>query len=198
MFKLLSLICCLTLVGCAGFKIPFTDHKTARWMFKADHDTINSDCIEKPQLQAIAGFLEQRHLEFIRKQEEALNIKDFRESLGSACQPLLTNLTTTEIQTELFGTSAVIPNPEKLRELGGILFAYLDVTTDAGIRPTLHLEKEYFGPNRRLVAIYQLTDGKVIHLQYAGKDDVARRTLHWPVAEFLGIVVKEGASAIIP
>lgn len=196
--RVVILFALISLCSCAGFTVPFTDYKAMHWMFESDRDEINAGCIEKPQLQAIAGFLEQRHLDFIRKKEKAMSIKDFKDSLGTACQPLFTSLTTTEIQTELFGTSAVIPNPEKLRELGGLLFAYLDITTDAGIRPTLHLEKRYTGPNRRLVAIYQLTDGNVIHLQWSGKDDIARKTLYWPVVEFFGFLVKEGANAVVP
>lgn len=194
----LILVTILLLTGCAGFTVPFTDHKTMRWMFKADHDTLNADCIEKPQLAAIAGFLEQRHLDYLRKETEAVNVKEFKESLGTTCEPLLVGLTTTQIQTELFGTSAVIPNPEKLRELGGLLFIYQDILTDAGLLPTFHLEREYTGPDRRLVAIYQLTDGQIIHLQYSGKDNVSRRSLHWPVVEFFGLVIKQGADAVVP
>jgi hypothetical protein len=171
-----------------------------RWLITADHDTLNSDCIEKQQLRAIAIFLEQRHLEFLRSrnEQEALDVKEFKESLGSSCSLVIVGLTTSQIQTELFGTSSVIPNPEKLRELGGMLFEYQDIRADAGVRPTLHLEKEYTGPNRRLVAVYKLTDGKVIHFQYSGVDNINRRSLHWPVMEFFSFVIKEGADAVIP
>lgn len=193
----LCAIAYLTL-GCAGFTVPFTDHRAARWMFESGHDTLNSDCIEMSHLRAVAGYLERRHLGFLnsKNEQDALDVHEFKTVLGAACEPVIVSLTTNQLQTELFGTAQNIPHPEKLRELGGLLFEYEDVTTDSGLRLTFHLEQEYKGPKRRLVAIYRLMDGKIIHYQYAGKDNVDQRKISWPVVEFFGFMMKEGAESV--
>jgi len=196
--RYMILLALISLCSCAGFRVPFTEHHTMRWMFESGHDTLNSDCIEMSQLRAVAGYLNNRHIGFLNSKNErsALDVAEFKASIGSKCDPVLVGLTTGQIQTELFGTSQNIPNPEKLRELGGLLFEYQDITTDSGLRTTLHLEQEWKGPERRLVAIYRLVDGKIIHFQASGKDNVDRRKIQWPVTEFFGFVLKEGAGAI--
>jgi hypothetical protein len=47
-----------------------------------------------------------------------------------------------------------------------------------------------------LVAIYSLSDGKVIHFNYSGVNNVDKFNRFWPIREFFGMAVKGGTKAV--
>jgi hypothetical protein len=46
-----------------------------------------------------------------------------------------------------------------------------------------------------MVAIYRLSDGKILHFNYSGTDNVDTYTRFWPIREFFGIALKGGTKA---
>jgi hypothetical protein len=96
----------------------------------------------------------------------------------------------------LFGDIQTIRDSKKLRELGGFAFEFRNVVNHSGIEPTFHLRRKTEGPKRRLVAIYKLSNGKVIHFNYSGTDNVDIKSRFWPIQEFFGLIVKGGTKAV--
>ena len=119
-----------------------------------------------------------------------------KASLGEACRNGITRLSTPQIKNELFGDIQTISDSSKLRELGGLAFEFRGTVMHSGVEITLHLQRRTEGPKRRMVAIYRLSDGKVIHFNYSGTDNVDRYTRFWPIREFFGLAIKGGTKAL--
>ena len=182
--------------GCAGIPLPFTDYRLAEFLVESDRTEINNSCTDLKTLNRVSATLETQHLIYIHSKDDndAITVGDVKDSLGTECQGV-TSLTTPQIKTELFGDLQTISDSSKLRELGGVSFEFRSTVTHSGIEITLHLDSYTEGPKRRLVAIYRLGDGRVIHFNYSGTDNVDRYTRFWPIREFFGIAIKSGSKA---
>jgi hypothetical protein len=183
-------------------RIPFSDSKDRhlRKMIRTSDNETNTDCISFSAFQKVGQELEAQHIRYLSSKDEAssLNRSQVALALGEKCQERIKSLKTEDVKLQLFGNLQTIPNPDRLQMLGGLLFEYENTHTLSGLRPTFHLEQNSNGPLRGLVAIYQLEDGKVLHLLYFGTDNVDRRTLEWPLLEFFGFIAESGSKAIIP
>ena len=189
-----------TQVGCMGIPLPFTDYRLGKLEVNISHNATNSACTDLDTLTTVAKELEGRHQSFIRSRDyvDAIHVAVFKFSLGASCVSRMTKLNTGEIKTELFGDISIIPDPDKLRELGGFSFIYIDTMTRGGIAPSLHLQKRSQGPERKMVAVYQLSDGKIIHFNYSGTDNVDVKSRSWPLDQFFGVAVGAAGKAVIP
>ena len=190
----------LVLAGCAGVPLPFTDYRLANWLVEIKRQEVNSTCIDLAALNSIALDLKAQHLVYLRSHDEASAIvaSDLVAAFGEECQTGFTNLSVPEIKTELFGDIQTISDSSKLRELGGLAFKYGNVATKGGVELSFHMNKASTGPARRLVAIYRLEDGKVIHFNYAGTDNVDKKTRTWPLDEIFGIAVRAASKVAVP
>lgn len=188
----------LATVGCAGFRVPFTEYRAMDWRVESGHTAVNSKCTDMDQLNAVAAFLEEKHLKFIQSRDdsEAIVIDDLLASLGERCRPRFTKLSVPQIKNELFGDIQTIADSSKLRELGGVAFDYEDTGARTGIELTLHLRSHEQGPRRRMVAIFRLADNRVIHYNYSGTNNVDRETRRWPIDEFFSAVLGAGAKLV--
>jgi hypothetical protein len=193
-------IALLTTVGCMGIPLPGTDYRLMNWPIESRRVEINSTCIDLAELSIVAEGWEERHLNYIQTKDEAvaIDIGDFVASFGELCQARFNKLDVPKIKTELFGDIQTIADSNKLRELGGVAFAYQDVSKRTGIELSLHIQDHSKGPHRRLVAIYRLGDSRVIHYNYAGTDNVDKKLRRWPIDEFFGMAVRAAGKAIIP
>lgn len=187
-------------VGCMGIPIPLTNFRLLEFPVEIDRNEINSTCTSLNNVRDTAHELERRHLMFLNSHDikDAIDINIFVHALGDGCHTRYQSLDTGQIKMELFGDINVIDNPGKLRELGGYSFTYGDVITIGGLELTLHLDKWSKGPNRKMVAIYSLADGKVIHFNYSGTDNIDTKSRGWPLDEFFGVVVGAAGKAVVP
>jgi hypothetical protein len=201
MQKIVRLATLLTILflftGCAGVPVPFTDYRLGEYLVESDRKERNNSCTDLKTLNEVSLALETQHLVFIQSQDEAdaITAGTVKKSLGEACLSGLTRLSTPQIKNELFGDIQTISDSSKLRELGGLAFEFRGTVMHSGIEVTLHLQRRTEGPKRRLVAIYRLNDGKVIHFNYSGTDNVDMFTRFWPIREFFGLAVKGGTKA---
>jgi len=169
-------------------------------LVESNRDETNSTCTDLITLNVVADALEAQHLAYIRTKDDELAIKsgNLEASLGPKCQTRFRKLSLPQIKTELFGDIQTISDSSKLRELGGLLFEYQDVATKSGIHLSLHLSHATKGPERRMVAIYRLEDGTVIHYNYSGTNNVDRKSRSWPIREFFGAMIGAGVQLAIP
>lgn len=183
--------------GCAGLGLPFTDYRLGDFPVEVSRKETNSSCINLSVLNAAALDLETRYLNYITSKDEknSIPVDAFLIALGEDCAKRFEHLSVPQIKNELFGDIQTIRDSEKLRELGGYAFDYGDVSTIGGFEPSLHIRKSSNGPDHRMVAIYSLEDGHIIHFNYSGKDDVDRKSRTWPIDAILGIVVDIGVGA---
>jgi hypothetical protein len=197
-FLISTILLTLAATSCAGIPLPFTDARLANWPIESKRVQVNSTCIEIIQLTIIADAWEAKHLHYIqtRDDSEAIHVEELISSLGKACKAKIDRLNVSEVKQELFGDIQTISDSSKLRELGGIAFRYSNVSTKSGIEPSLHLRGQSQGPNRRLVAVFKLADGRVLHYNYSGSDNVDQKTRRWPVQEFFGLVAGAGMRMI--
>jgi len=186
--------------GCAGIPLPFTDYRLANWLVEIKRQEVNSTCIDLATLNSAALDLEDQHLVYLRTHDEANAIVagNLIAALGEECQTGFSNLSVPEIKTELFGDIQTISDSSGLRELGGLSFRYGDVATKGGIEVSFHMNKASKGPSRRMVAIYRLEDGKVIHFNYSGTNNVDKKTRTWPLDEIFGIAVRAVGKVAVP
>lgn len=187
-------------VGCIGIGIPWTSYRLMDWPVDISRHEINSTCTDIHSLTAAAKELEERHLAYLRSTnpKDAMSEDVVLNSLGEKCLPLFTRLDIGQIKTELFGDVSIIGDPDKLQQLGGYLFVFSDTRTEGGLEITLHLDKASSGPNRRMVAVYVLATGKVIHFNYSGTDNVDEKSRGWPLDEFFGVAVGAAGKMVIP
>ena len=190
----------LALTGCMGIGLPFTDYRLMDWPVDISRQEVNSTCTDIRTLTTVAKELEARHLAYIRSKDaaDAMEADVVLHSLGDECLPLFTSLDNGQIKTELFGDVSIISDPDKLQELGGYLFVFSDTRTEGGLEITLHLDKASTGPDRKMVAIYSLATGKVIHFNYSGTDNVDTKSRGWPLDEFFGVAVGAAGKLVIP
>jgi hypothetical protein len=183
--------------GCAGIPLPFTDFRLGEFLVESDRKERNNSCIDLKTLNEVSLALEVQHLVFIQSGDEAdaITAGTVKKSLGEACLSGLTRLSTPQIKSELFGDIQTISDSSKLRELGGLAFEFRGTVMHSGVEITMHLQRRTEGPKRRMVAIYRLNDGKVIHFNYSGTDNVDMFTRFWPIREFFGLAVKGGTKA---
>jgi hypothetical protein len=186
--------------GCMGIPLPFTDARFAMIEVNISSKSTNSTCTDLVTLAEVANELEVRHLRYLRSMNdaEAIGSEFFLHSLGEECKSRISRLDTKQIKNELFGDINIIPEPEKLRELGGYSFTYEKTNTRGGVEFTLHLNKASKGPERRMVAIYRLVDGKVIHFNYSGTDNVDTKSRSWPLDQFFGVAIGAAGKVVIP
>lgn len=191
MHTLRLLLLIFLLPGCAGIPLPFTDHRLMNFPVETSRKETNSGCISLETLLEVSSRLENQHLSFLRSHDpaEALTRDSFSEFLGKNCQDRVVSLSTAQIKTELFGDLQNIRDSAKLQLLGGVLFEYRNVYEMGALEPTFHVQRAQHGPRLRLVAVYRLEDGKVIHFNYAGTTDAARKSRSWPLDQFFGAVV---------
>ena len=194
---LLVMILAFVTTGCAGIPLPLTDFRLGQFLVESDRKEINNSCTDLQNLNTVATALETQHLVYLESGDvtNALTVNAVKDALGSSCQGGITRLSTPQIKTELFGDVQTISDSSKLRELGGIAFEFRSTVTNSGIEVTLHLQRRSEGPRRRLVAIYSLSDGRVIHFNYSGVDNVDLYSRFWPIREFFGLAVKGGTKA---
>ena len=193
----LSITLLLTILsGCAGLGLPFTDYRLGEFLIESNRKEKNSTCTDLGTLNKATVGLETQHLTYLQTQDDtdAVTADQVKAALGEECQTRFTRLSTPQIKTELFGDIQTISDSSKLRELGGIAFEFQNTVNHSGIEPTLHLRRRTEGPQRRLVAIYKLNDGKVIHFNYSGTDNVDTKSRFWPIQEFFSLVIKGGKS----
>jgi hypothetical protein len=195
---LLATLLAFVISGCAGLPLPFTEFRLGEFLIESDRKETNSTCTDLATLNSASVTLETQHLIYLQTSDpaNAITVTEVKSVLGEACQTRFTRLSTPQIKTELFGDIQTISDSSKLRELGGISFAFRNTVSRSGIEPTFHLRKRTEGPKRRLVAIYTLSDGKVIHFNYSGTDNVDTKSRFWPIREFFGIAIKGGTKAI--
>ncbi len=193
-------IASLFAASCAGIQVPGTDYRFMDWRIESSRQEVNSTCIDQQQLTVVAGFLEKQHLRYLRtrNEEEAITTTNLLASLGQRCRSRFSRLSIPQIKTELFGDIQTIADSNQLRELGGLAFDYQNVATRSGIEISLHVREADSGPSRRIVAIYRLSDEKVIHFNYSGTDNVDRKSRSWPIDQFFGNLIGVGIKAIIP
>ncbi len=199
LFPILS-ITLMLIVGCAGFGLPFTDYRVANWQVEINRREVNSTCTNLETLKTVAADLEARHLAFLRSQDDAdaLTSDLLLIALGDKCSSRYVRLSIPQIKTELFGDIQTIAESDKLRELGGLAFDFGDVRTRGGIELTLHIRKATKGPDHRMVAIYRLADGKVIHFNYSGTDNVDRKSRAWPLDQFFDAAFGAASKIVAP
>ena len=190
----------MQLSGCAGIPLPFTDARLFRYPVDIGKDEVNSTCTDLTNLTNTAKELEKRHLTYLRSKDikDALDAEVFLHALGDGCHTLYTRLDTSKIKSELFGDLQIVGDPERLIELGGYAFDYKKTIVKGGVEITLHLNKASRGPDRRMVAIYNLADGKVIHFNYSGQDNVDKKSRSWPLDEFFGVAVGAAGKVVMP
>jgi len=174
---------CLLTIGCAGVKIPFTEHRTLRYLIQSSRKEINSKCLPLEEFSNAAVSLDSLYLDH-RKKKEIFLKEQFLVIIGEGCSKRLVQLSTGEIKSELYGDLQSVEDPEILKSLGGMALYYQDVVVHSGVRATLHLESNASGPKRRLVIIYKLDTNEVIHFNYTGTDNIDEKDLYWPLAEF--------------
>jgi len=186
--------------GCMGIPLPFTDYRLMRMPVNISSKSTNDTCTDLNTLTTTAHELEGRYLTYIRSMDDkdAINADFFLHSLGDDCQSRMARLDTSQIKNELFGDINVIPDPDKLRELGGYSFVYEKLKTRGGVEITLHMNKASKGPARRMVAIYRLADGKIIHFNYSGTDNIDTKSRGWPLDQFFGVAIGAAGKAILP
>jgi len=197
-FPLFATLVVLMATGCAGFRVPFTEYRAANWQTEINHRAVNSTCTDLATLSLVAAELEARHLTYLRSKNDvdALSSEFFLATLGDSCASRFVRLSIPQIKTELFGDIQTISESDKLRELGGLAFDFGDVTTIGGIELTLHIRKRTKGPEHRMVAIYRLADGKVIHFNYSGTDNVDTKSRAWPLDQFFSAAFGAGMKSI--
>lgn len=185
-------------MGCAGFPLPFTERRAFNFPVESSHKEVNSDCISLDRLNTTLSAWEKQHLEFIRtkNQTDAIPVENLKSSLGENCQERWEQLSVPGIKTSLFGDLQSIPNADKLRELGGVVFSFRNVSSLSGIESTLHLRTHSSGPRKELVVIYRLEDKRVLHFNYSGTDNLNEKNRRWPIDEFLGILFGTASKAI--
>jgi len=184
--------------ACGGFPLPFTERRAFNLPIESSRSATNSDCTTLEHLNAVASAWEQQHLKFIRSRDrnEAIPVESLIKSLGEGCQERWENLGIPRIKNELFGDLQTVNDSAKLRELGGVLFRFGDVSTMSGIEYSLHLRTHKSGPDRLVVAIFSLEDNRVIHYNYSGTNNVNGKSRRWPIDEFLGTVFGIGTRLI--
>ncbi len=184
--------------GCAGMPLPFTTFRLGEFLVESDRKEVNSTCTDLATLNSASLALETQHLSFLQTSDpdQAITASQVKAALGEECETRFIRLSTPRIKTELFGDIQTISDSSKLRELGGIAFEFRNTVNYSGIEPTFHLRIKTEGPKRRLVAIYRLNDGKVIHFNYSGTDNVDTKSRFWPIQEFFGIAIKAGTKAV--
>ena len=195
---LLATLLAFVISGCAGLPLPFTEFRLGEFLIESDRKQVNSTCTDLDTLNSASLALETQHLIYLQTSDlvHAITVANVKSALGEACQTRFTRLSTPQIKTELFGDIQTISDSSKLRELGGIAFTFRNTVSRSGIEPTFHLRKRTEGPKRRLVAIYTLDDGKVLHFNYSGTDNVDTKSRFWPIREFFGIAIKSGTKAV--
>jgi hypothetical protein len=198
--SLVTLVMVAAVSGCAGFRVPFTQYRAANWQTEINRHEVNSTCTDLATMNTVANELEARHLAFLRSKDDvdALDSEFFLSALGDSCTSRYNSLSIPQIKTELFGDIQTISNSEKLRELGGFAFEYARVRTKGGIEITLHIRKASKGPHHRMVAIYRLADGKVIHFNYSGTDNVDTKARAWPLDQFFNAAFSAATKLAIP
>lgn len=187
-------------VGCAGFRVPFTEYRAMNWRVESDFHSRNTTCTDLEQLNIASASLEEKHLNFIQTRDDAdaIDIDDLLASLGEECRDRFSKLSVAQIKTELFGDVQTIKDSDKLRELGGVSFEYENVSMLTGIELSLHLRGHETGPRRRIVAVYRLADNRVIHFNSSGTNNVDNETRRWPINQFFGALVGAAAGTLIP
>jgi hypothetical protein len=177
--------------------LPFTDFRLGKFMIESDRKETNNSCTDLKTLNKVGLALETQHLVYIQSEDktDAITAGDMKSALGESCLTGITRLSTPEIKNELFGDIQTISDSSKLRELGGLAFEFRGMVAHSGIEITLHLRIRTEGPKRRMVAIYRLSDGKILHFNYSGTDNVDTYTRFWPIREFFGIALKGGTKA---
>jgi hypothetical protein len=196
----LLVIVMMATAGCAGFRVPFTQYRAANWQTEINRHEINSTCTDLDTMNMIAAELEGRHLAYLRSRDDAdaLDAEFFHAALGEKCFSRYSSLSIPEIKTELFGDIQTINDSGKLRELGGMAFDYARVKTKGGIEITLHIRKASKGPKHRMVAIYRLVDGKIVHFNYSGIDNVDTKARAWPLDQFFNAAFSAATKLAIP
>jgi len=156
------------------------------WQTEINRHEQNSTCTDLATMNMVAAELEARHLAYLRSKDDvdALDSEFFLSALGEKCTPRYSRLSVPQIKTELFGDVQTITDSGKLRELGGLAFDFENVRTKGGIEATLHIRRASKGPDHRMIAIYRLVDGKVIHYNYSGTDNVDKKSRAWPLDQF--------------
>ena len=199
-FALLVILTMLMATGCAGFRVPFTDYRAMNWQTEINRHQVNSTCTDLGTLNETAAELEDRHLAYLRSQDDtdAMTADFFLTVLGEKCATRYSKLSIPQIKTELFGDIQTIADSGKLRELGGLAFDYGNVRTRGGIELTLHIRKASKGPKHRMVAIYRLADGKIIHFNYSGTDNVDTKSRAWPLDQFFNAAFSAVTKIAIP
>ncbi len=190
----------MLIAGCAGFGLPFTDYRAMNWQVEINRREVNSTCTDLETLKTVVVELEARHLAYLRSQDDtdALTSDFFLAALGDKCSTRFSKLSVPQIKTELCGDIQTIAEADKLRELGGLAFDFGDVRTRGGIELTLHIRKATKGPDHRMVAIYRLADGKVIHFNYSGTDNVDRKSRAWPLDQFFDAAFSAASKIVAP
>jgi hypothetical protein len=198
--SLVALVMVAAVSGCAGFRVPFTQYRAANWQTEINRGEINSTCTDLDTIHIIADELEGRHLVYLRSRDDAdaLDAEFFQAAFGEKCSPRYRSLSVPEIKHELFGDIQTIADSGKLRELGGLAFEYANVRTKGGIEITLHIRKRTKGPKVRMVAIYRKSDGKVIHYNYSGTDNVDTKSRAWPLDQFFNAAFSAATKVVIP
>ena len=194
------LVLLLSITGCMGIGIPFTDHRFLNIPVDISRHETNTTCTGIENLTVIAKELEARHLKYIQSKDPsgAMDIDLVTHSLGEECTQRFTRLDIGQIKTELFGDVNIIPDPDRLSLLGGYVFLFSNTLTRGGLEITLHLDRASTGPERKMVAVYELATGKVIHFNYSGTDNVDTKSRSWPLDQFFGLAVGAAGKAVIP
>jgi hypothetical protein len=198
--SLATLVMVAAVSGCAGFKVPFTQYRAMNWQTEINRHEVNSTCTDLDTMNMVATELEGRHLAYLRSKEDAdaMDKEFFLSALGDKCSSRYNSLSIPQIKTELFGDIQTISDSGQLRELGGLAFDYARVRTKGGIEITLHIRKASKGPNHRMVAIYRLADGKIIHFNYSGTDNVDTKARAWPLDQFFNAAFSAATKIAIP
>lgn len=199
LYEAIPFIAITLCVACAGVPLPFVNYRLGHFPKETDRDELHTDCTDLTTLNDSAELLKLRHLDFVRsgKEEDAIKIQKVRDVLRN-CNQYVEDLTVPQIKQELYGDVQIVNESEDLRLYGGIAFDYKDVVTLTEVGPLLHVKQRFIGPERRIVAIYRLDDGIVVHYNVSGPNDLGRIRTRWPIDEFFGFAIRTIGDAIKP
>ena len=198
--KYLGILTILPFLGCAGLNVPFTKIELMEWEIEFNRDQVNTKCISIETLHEAAQSLETQYLTYMKtlNPTDSINIDNFKTALGDKCTPLLIKLSTPQIKTELYGDIEIIKDADILQYLGGFSFDFVDISTIGGMEPTFHIKQKSKGPKHRLVAIYSLQTGAVVHFNYSGTNDVDLKSRVWVLDEVIKQIIDTGSKVVVP
>jgi hypothetical protein len=200
MHKLSLLLFIFLLPACAGVPLPYTEHRLGNLPVEVSRKEVNTNCIDLKDFTNVSVAMEAQHLKFLRSGDlqDAISKEDFEKAVGDKCHARLADLTTAQVKTEMFGDLQVIPNAERLLLLGGVSFFFEDTSTSGGLEPTMHIRTMRHGPKERMVIIYRLEDGKVIHFVHSGTSDDTETKRVWALKEVFGTALSTAGRALVP